>query len=86
MSTLPYPRLPHPSADLHKTTALMGGIEDPFMSLSFLALTVIPALRITDRGPFDSVAFRDCRFRGLTNGTERAFPKIGKIIVPSNGA
>ena len=37
----------------------MGGIAEPFMYLSFLALTVVPALRITDRGLFDSVAFRD---------------------------
>jgi adenine deaminase len=31
----------------------MGSINDPFMYLSFLALTVIPSLRITDRGLFD---------------------------------
>ena len=31
----------------------MGSIDDPFMYLSFLALTVIPSLRITDRGLFD---------------------------------
>ena len=59
MSTLPYPQVAARLGDLHTTTALMGGIEDPFMYLSFLALTVIPALRITDRGLFDGVAFRD---------------------------
>ena len=59
MSTLPYPQVAARLADLHTTTALMGGIEDPFMYLSFLALTVIPTLRITDRGLFDGVAFRD---------------------------
>jgi len=37
----------------------MGGIADPFMYLSFLALTVIPSLRITDRGVFDCSEFRD---------------------------
>jgi adenine deaminase len=37
----------------------MGGINDPFMYLSFLALTVIPALRITDRGVFDGTEFKD---------------------------
>ena len=37
----------------------MEGIADPFMYLSFLALTVIPALRITDRGLFDSAGFED---------------------------
>jgi adenine deaminase len=31
----------------------MGSIDDPFMYLSFLALTVIPSVRITDRGLFD---------------------------------
>ena len=29
------------------------------MYLSFLALTVIPSLRITDRGLFDGITFRD---------------------------
>ncbi len=32
-------------------------IRDPFMALSFLALPVIPALRLTDRGLFDVNAF-----------------------------
>ena len=59
MSTLPYPQVAARLLDLHKATALMGGIADPFMYLSFLALTVIPSLRITDRGLFDAVAFRD---------------------------
>jgi adenine deaminase len=59
MSTLPYPQVAARLADLHTTTMLMGGIEDPFMYLSFLALTVIPSLRITDRGLFDGIAFRD---------------------------
>ena len=30
---------------------------DPFISLSFLALPVIPALRLTDRGLFDVTKF-----------------------------
>ena len=59
MSTLPYPQVAERLADLHRTTGLMGEISDPFMYLSFLALTVIPSLRITDRGLFDGVAFRD---------------------------
>jgi adenine deaminase len=59
MSTLPYPQVAARLADLHTTTALMGGIEDPFMYLSFLTLTVIPSLRITDRGLFDGAEFRD---------------------------
>ncbi|ABS56092.1 adenine deaminase [Methanoregula boonei 6A8] len=44
---------------LSAATRRIGGIDDPFMYLSFLALTVIPALRLTDRGLFDAVAFRD---------------------------
>lgn len=59
MSTLPYPQVAARLADLNRTTGLMGGIDDPFMYLSFLALTVIPSLRITDRGLFDGTAFRD---------------------------
>jgi adenine deaminase len=59
MSTLPYPQVAARLAELGRTTGLMGGISDPFMYLSFLALTVIPSLRITDRGLFDGVAFRD---------------------------
>jgi adenine deaminase len=59
MSTLPYPQVAARLAELHRTTGLMGGIFDPFMYLSFLALTVIPSLRITDRGVFDGVAFHD---------------------------
>lgn len=59
MSTLPYPDVVDRIHALHKVTGKMGGIENPFMYLSFLALTVIPSLRVTDRGVFDGVAFRD---------------------------
>jgi len=59
MSTLPYPQVVERLKALHKTTDRIGGIENPFMYLSFLALTVIPALRVTDRGVFDGIAFRD---------------------------
>ena len=53
MSTLPYPEVVKRLKDLHTVTESMGSINDPFMYLSFLALTVIPSLRITDRGLFD---------------------------------
>ena len=33
-------------------------LEDPFMTLSFLCLPVIPELKLTDRGLVDAVAFR----------------------------
>lgn len=38
--------------------ALGGKIENPFMTLSFLALTPIPSLKITDRGLFDATVFK----------------------------
>ncbi len=34
-----------------------SGLNSPFMTLSFMALPVIPALKLTDRGLFDSEAF-----------------------------
>ena len=39
------------------STRLGLTIEAPFMQLSFLGLTVIPELRMTDRGLFDVNAF-----------------------------
>ena len=43
---------------LHELLCAMGvGIEAPFMTLSFLALSVIPALKITDRGLVDVERF-----------------------------
>jgi adenine deaminase len=53
MSTLPYPEVVKRLKDLHTVTERMGSINDPFMYLSFLALSVIPSLRITDHGLFD---------------------------------
>jgi adenine deaminase len=53
MSTLPYPEVVKRLKSLHTVTERMGSISDPFMYLSFLALTVIPSLRITDNGLFD---------------------------------
>jgi adenine deaminase len=59
MSSLPYPDVAARLQELHAVTRMMGGIDDPFMYLSFLSLTVIPSLRITDRGLFDSAELRD---------------------------
>jgi adenine deaminase len=59
MSSLPYPTVVERLKSLHTVTRKMGGIDDPFMYLSFLSLTVIPELRITDRGVFDGKEFRD---------------------------
>ena len=36
----------------------MSGEMDPFQTLSFLSLPVLPEIRITDRGMFDSVEYR----------------------------
>lgn len=36
---------------------LGSSMEDPFMTLSFMALLVIPELKISDRGLFDATAF-----------------------------
>ena len=59
MSVLPACEVVSRLDALGRVTREMGGIADPFMYLSFLALTVIPALRVTDRGLFDGVVFRD---------------------------
>jgi adenine deaminase len=59
MSTLPYPEVASCLEKLYEVTRKMGSIDDPFMYLSFLSLTVIPSLRITDRGVFDVNEFRD---------------------------
>jgi adenine deaminase len=59
MSTLPYQNVASRLKKLHEVTQKMCGIDDPFMYLSFLSLTVIPSLRITDRGMFDVTEFKD---------------------------
>ncbi|HXX56025.1 MAG TPA: adenine deaminase [Methanoregula sp.] len=60
MSSLPYQEVVRHLGLLSRATSeQMGGIGDPFMYLSFLALTVVPSLRITDRGVFDAETFRD---------------------------
>jgi adenine deaminase len=44
--------------ELHRRLAAMGvTIDAPFMALSFLALSVIPALKLTDQGLVDSERF-----------------------------
>ena len=44
---------------LNSLVELTGAVKNPFMYLSFLALTVIPEIRITERGVFDAVGFSD---------------------------
>jgi adenine deaminase len=46
----------HPSAG-HLQRLLAASYPAPFVAMSFLALSVIPELRITDRGLVDTVRF-----------------------------
>ena len=51
-------------AELNHLAKLMGsGLRAPFMTLSFMALLVIPELKLSDQGLFDSNAFQ---FTSLT--------------------
>ncbi|NLZ31178.1 MAG: adenine deaminase, partial [Methanomicrobiales archaeon] len=59
MSTLPYEEVVGRLEDLSEHARRLGAIENPFMYLSFLALTVIPEVRITERGVFDVRTFAD---------------------------
>jgi adenine deaminase len=59
MSALPFEEVVARLDALDRHVGMMGAIDHPFMYLSFLALTVIPRLRITDRGLFDVEAFAD---------------------------
>jgi len=59
MSPLPFEDVLERLSALENHTKRMGCIDQPFMYLSFLALTVIPHLRITAHGLFDVSAFED---------------------------
>ncbi len=59
MSALPYDEVARSLAALEEHARRLGAVENPFMYLSFLALTVIPATRVTERGVFDVTAFKD---------------------------
>ncbi len=59
MSDLPAEEVVVALDALRNTTDGMGSIPDPFMYLSFLSLTVIPALRLTERGLFDTGLFQN---------------------------
>ncbi|HUK93173.1 MAG TPA: adenine deaminase C-terminal domain-containing protein, partial [Methanomicrobiales archaeon] len=58
MSAEPCEKVADRLAMLEEEVVSLGGREHGFMYLSFLALPVIPELRITPRGLFDTVAFR----------------------------
>lgn len=57
MSDQPYPDVVASLGELDEHARLLGAIENPFMYLSFLALTVIPELRLTEQGLFDNTCF-----------------------------
>jgi adenine deaminase len=58
MSPLPIHRVDEKLSRLEQTIAALGGkAEHPFMSLAFLALSVIPVLKLTDKGLVDVTRF-----------------------------
>ncbi len=59
MSTLRAPEVAAQLRTLEEAvhSGLKGTLKEPFMTLSFLGLSVIPDLRITDLGLIDVVAF-----------------------------
>ena len=59
MSIRPYEEVCDSLERLNRHVETIGGREDSFMYLSFLALPVIPRLRITERGLFDVDSFTD---------------------------
>lgn len=59
MSDQPLQRVCHDLDGLLATARRLGSVlPDPFMTLSFMALPVIPALKITDHGLVDVTAFK----------------------------
>jgi adenine deaminase len=59
MSALPHEEVVGRLGALEEHARRLGAVENPFMYLSFLALTVIPEVRVTERGVFDVLAFED---------------------------
>lgn len=59
MSTLPAEEVAEHLHALNRRAETLGALPDAFMYLSFLSLTVIPSLRVTERGIFDADAFQD---------------------------
>ena len=59
MSTLPLEEVAARVQGLQEAAWALGcPLREPFMALSFLALPVIPELKLTDRGLFDVGSFR----------------------------
>lgn len=64
MSDLPYEKVLESFSAINDVVSGMTDLKDPFMYLSFLALTVIPRLRVTTRGLFDVDEFSDVSLFG----------------------
>jgi adenine deaminase len=58
MSTLPAEVVAEQYAKLDEAAKLLGSpLRAPFMTLSFMALLVIPSLKLSDKGLFDGERF-----------------------------
>ena len=58
LSTEPATEVCRQQQEVNRAAAALGcTLHSPFGTLSFLALTVIPSLKITDRGLFDVETF-----------------------------
>ncbi len=53
MSSYPYEQVAEKLSGMDDQVLRMGGIERAFMYLSFLTLTVVPELRLTEQGLYD---------------------------------
>jgi adenine deaminase len=59
MSDQPIETVCHQMEELLRASRILGTeLHDPFMTMSFLALPVIPALKITDKGLVDVNKFQ----------------------------
>ncbi|NLG00557.1 MAG: adenine deaminase, partial [Lentisphaerae bacterium] len=59
ISTEPAERVAKAYSDCDRLAKILGSpLSAPFMTLSFLALSVIPSLKLTDKGLFDGQVFR----------------------------
>ena len=59
MSLEPIEKVREKISGLYKAAADLGcGLARPFMAMAFMALPVVPSLKVTDRGLVDVDAFR----------------------------
>ena len=60
MSEAPFPVVLEQLKDINQALSVIGASQEfnPFLTLAFLALPVIPKLKITDKGLFNIVTFK----------------------------